>query len=265
MMVEIHIGDIVTDGNGGERFVRKGGEGSGNFDHAGRPGEVGGSASSNSGESVADPVAAMLAMVTAHDAAGLDNDARRKAVEDAGYKWKDYKRVRFDPAREVDDATRARWAANAAAKAEEAKTKVAEEKAKLAVDKEARLAAAKAQAHKLEEERHAQAKKEIEENANVEPHWPTYRTILASVHDYNEYRNARRYADVGDVLAFKHAAEDFQDLVHEHIIDAGHFARDVWQTIERSGKITDKQAKVLAVAISKVHAKKIAEEDRMAT
>ncbi|MGH9932384.1 MAG: hypothetical protein ACREA9_24540, partial [Pyrinomonadaceae bacterium] len=108
---------------------------------------------------------------------------------------------------------------------------------------------------KEEAERKATIAAEMEEDRDIEPHWPTYRSVLQGFNDWLEYKDASRYRDMGDIMATRSSAQHHEEQIEKNLEHAGTLAKDVWDTVSRTGRATEKQRKLLAVAIAKGVAK----------
>lgn len=132
-----------------------------------------------------------------------------------------------------------------------------EEKAKVAqAEYQENLKKMEAQNQAKEAKRREEISHEIESNKDVEPDWPTYRKAMSLMTEWTEYRDAARHSDMGDVIAYKRGHEEFEEMMFGHLASRHAFAEDVWATVRKTGKISDKQAKVLALSLAKAAGKK---------
>lgn len=92
---------------------------------------------------------------------------------------------------------------------------------------------------------------EVKLLASVEPHWPTYRKMMALGEDLTALFDAARSRDVGDYLAFKAAADAVPALLKEIGVEPDTFAGGVWATVCNTRRITPAQIKAMAVSAAK--------------
>ncbi len=199
-----------------------------------------------------DPKDFIKSLIEEHDKQERSNAERREHIESLGIAWKSYKAIRYQPGTEAHtrsveaDTERRRQAQQEAEK----------EKQQWKEEQEIRKREAEIEEAKKRADRETKIANEIESNANVEPHWPTYRSIMSLAGDWAEYRDAVRYRDIGDVLAFKSAAESFEELILRHAENLGTLGSEIWETMRRTGRASEKQIKALAVAVAKAVARK---------
>jgi|GEM_PF-4174891 len=93
-------------------------------------------------------------------------------------------------------------------------------------------------------------KKELE---GVEPHWPTYREVLHLAAECREFSDAVYHRDTKDAIAFKRAPEALGELAECCLLDDRSVAADILR--KTKGAMTDKQAKLVAIILSKLAAK----------
>jgi len=173
----------------------------------------------------------LVQLLDSHNERELDTAARRAEVEAAGFKWRDYKALRYAEGTEAHQRSVLQGHIHRAAEADRLAAESAAQKAAAQERRSAKKAADKAAAEKAAQERIARIAKQMEADRNVEPHWPTYRKVIQLGPVWAEWRDAARYGDMGDYVAFKTQAEEFEDLVVKHLDDIGELATDVWTTI----------------------------------
>jgi DNA-binding transcriptional MerR regulator len=117
---------------------------------------------------------------------------------------------------------------------------------------------------KAEAERKSQIAAELEADKDIEPDWTGYRTIMGGFHAWLEYKDASRHRDIGDVVAYRRPAEEHEEFIEEHLRNSGALTQDVWASVKRSGRATEKQKKVIAIGIAKAIAKHNMEDARFA-
>lgn len=84
----------------------------------------------------------------------------------------------------------------------------------------------------------------------IEPHWPTYRRVLALINDCREFEDAVRHRDSGDIMAFKYAPKDLMHLAEIVLLDDRSVVADILK--KTNGAMTEKQAKLVALIIAKL-------------
>jgi hypothetical protein len=87
--------------------------------------------------------------------------------------------------------------------------------------------------------------------AGVEPHWPTYHRVMRLCGQLADCLDACRHRDAGDIIANKDALHELSELLDSLDVDTESQAGGIYDTITRTKRVTEKQAKALAMAAAK--------------